>query len=84
MGSVLTVRVTDDVKEQMDALADATGRTRSWIAFEAIKRYLEIESWQVGELRKALAEAEAGDFASDDEVGQVMRKWSVDEARSGG
>jgi len=84
MSSVLTIRVTEEVKDQMDMLAEATGRTRSWIAFEAIKQYLDIESWQISELKKALAEADAGDFASDEEVEQVMRKWSASEEKGGG
>lgn len=84
MSSVLTVRVTDEVKDQMDVLAEVTGRTRSWIASEAIKQYLDIESWQISELKNALAEADAGDFASDEELEQLMRKWSVSEEKSGG
>lgn len=83
MSAVLTVRVADEVKDQMDSLAEATGRTRSWIASEAIKQYLDLEGWQIGELRKALAEADAGDFASDAEVANVMQKWSSTN-RSGG
>jgi len=84
MSSVLTVRVADEVKDQMDVLAEVTGRTRSWIASEAIKQYLDIESWQISELKNALAEADAGDFASDEELEQLMRKWSVSEEKSGG
>jgi predicted transcriptional regulator len=76
MSSVLTVRVTDDMKDQMDVLAEATGRTRSWIAAEAIRQYMDSESWQVGEIRNALAEADAGDFVEDEEMEQVFNKWS--------
>lgn len=77
MSSVLTVRVTDDMKYQMDALAEATGRTRSWIAAEAIRQYVVAEGWQVEEIRKALVEADAGDFADDAEMDRVFNKWSA-------
>ncbi|MDP2832838.1 MAG: CopG family ribbon-helix-helix protein [Pseudomonadota bacterium] len=76
MSSVLTVRVPDDMKYQMDSLAEATGRTRSWIAAEAIRQYVDSESWQIGEIRKALAEADAGEFASEEEMERVFNKWS--------
>lgn len=76
MSSVLTVRVTDDMKDQMDVLAEATGRTRSWIAAEAIRQYMESESWQIGEIRNALVEADAGDFVEDEEMERVFNKWS--------
>jgi len=76
MSSVLTVRVPDEMKSQMDVLAEATGRTRSWIAAEAIRQYVVNEGWQVAEIRQALVEADAGDFVSDEEMEQVFNKWS--------
>lgn len=75
MSAVLTVRVSDEIKEQLEALADATGRSKSWIAFEAIKQYVELESWQVGEIKSAIKEANAGDFATEAEVDAVKQKW---------
>lgn len=76
MSSVLTVRVADEMKYQMDALAEATGRTRSWIAAEAIRQYVVNESWQVEEIKQALVEADAGDFATDAEMERVLTKYS--------
>lgn len=65
--AVLTLRVPVEVKQQLDKLADATHRSRSWLAGEAIQRYLDLEAWQIGEIQQALQEADAGDFASDEE-----------------
>jgi RHH-type transcriptional regulator, rel operon repressor / antitoxin RelB len=31
--------------------------------------------WQLGEIHAAVAEARAGDFASDDDVAAPARKW---------
>lgn len=84
MSSVLTVRVPDDMKYQMDALAEATGRTRSWIAAEAIRQYVDSESWQIGEIRKALKEADAGDFVEDEEMERVFNKWSPEGRANAG
>lgn len=84
MSSVLTVRVTDDMKYQMDSLAEATGRTRSWIAAEAIRQYVDSESWQIGEIRKALVEADAGEFVSEEEMEQVFNKWSPEGSANAG
>ncbi len=72
--AVLTFRVPIEVKQQLDQLAEATHRSKSWLAGEAIQRYLDLEAWQIGEITQALAEADAGDFASDDEVAAVMVK----------
>ena len=80
MSAVLTVRVTEEVKDQLEALADATGRSKSWIAFEAIKQYIELESWQIGEIKAAIKEANAGDFATEAEVDAVKKKWGGNAA----
>lgn len=72
--TVLTIRVSPDTKDQLDKLAQATKRSKSFLAAEAIDRYLEVEAWQVEEIRTALQEADAGDFASDEDLAAVMKK----------
>jgi RHH-type transcriptional regulator, rel operon repressor / antitoxin RelB len=73
--AILTLRIPVKVKDQLDKLADATHRSKSYLAGEAIRQYLELEAWQVGEIQRALMEADAGDFASDAEVAAVVRKY---------
>jgi predicted transcriptional regulator len=72
--AVLTLRVPVDIKDQLDKLADATQRSKSFLAGEAIRQYLDLEAWQIGEIQQAIVEADAGDFATDDEVDAVVRK----------
>jgi RHH-type rel operon transcriptional repressor/antitoxin RelB len=74
--TVLTFRVPVEVKRQLDALAESTQRSKSWLAGEALKQYLDLEAWQIGEIRQALTEADAGDFATDDEVAAVKAKYA--------
>lgn len=76
--TTITLRIADDLKEQLESLAAATGRTKSFLAVEAIRAYLQQEAWQVAEIRQALQEADAGDFAEESEVEQVRTKWSGD------
>jgi RHH-type transcriptional regulator, rel operon repressor / antitoxin RelB len=74
--TTLTLRVPSEMKEQLDKLADATHRSKSYLAGEAIRRYLDLESWQIGEIQQAIQEADANDFASDEEVDAVVRKYA--------
>lgn len=74
--AVLTLRVPVKVKEQLDKLADATHRSKSWLAGEAIQRYLELEAWQIGEIQQALREADAGDFAGDADVTALKTRYA--------
>ena len=77
MSTTMTVRLEDDVKERLDVLAEATQRSKSFLAAEAIRTYVENNEWQIGEIRMALKEADAGDFASDNEVAALAKKWKV-------
>jgi RHH-type rel operon transcriptional repressor/antitoxin RelB len=74
--SVLTLRISDSVKEQLDHLAEATHRSKSFLAAEAISRYLENEAWQIKEINLALDEADRGEFASDDELINLVKKYA--------
>ena len=74
--SVLTLRIPNEIKEELGKLAEATQRSQSFLGAEAIRRYIELESWQIAEIRQALTEADAGDFASDDEFDAVLKKYA--------
>jgi RHH-type transcriptional regulator, rel operon repressor / antitoxin RelB len=77
MSTTMTVRLDDDVKNRLDVLADATQRSKSFLAAEAIRVYVETNEWQVSEIQAALKEAKAGDFAGDKDVAALAKKWKV-------
>ena len=77
MSTTMTVRLEDHVKNRLDVLAEATQRSKSFLAAEAIRFYVENNEWQIGETQAALNEADAGDFASDKDVAQLAQKWQV-------
>jgi RHH-type transcriptional regulator, rel operon repressor / antitoxin RelB len=78
MSTTMTVRLDDDVKDRLDRLASSTQRSKSFLAAEAIKEFVENNEWQIAEIHAALVEADAGSFASDEEVALLAGKWSVD------
>ena len=45
---------------------------------ETIQVPIELNEWQLREVEKAVAEADRGDFASDDIVRSVFSKWRAD------
>jgi predicted transcriptional regulator len=80
MSTTMTVRLEDDVKDRLDVLAQATQRSKSFLAAEAIRTYVENNEWQIGEIQAALKEADAGDFANDKDVAALAKKWGVNAA----
>ena len=78
MTTTMTIRLEDQIKHRLDALAEATQRSKSFLAAEAIRVYVESNEWQIGEIQAALLEADAGDFAPDGDVADLARKWGAD------
>ena len=69
----MTLRLEDAVKARLDKLADATQRSKSFLAAEAIREFVENNEWQIREIKAAIMEANAGDFASDEEVATLAK-----------
>lgn len=75
--SVMSVRLPDEVEQQLGQLAQSTGRTKSWLANQAIQDYLAREAWQITEVEAALREADAGDFVSEKEMMAKFNRWGI-------
>jgi RHH-type rel operon transcriptional repressor/antitoxin RelB len=73
----INVRVPMSVYDQLDALATATTRTKSFVTVEALSSYLEMQSWQIKEVQAAIIDADNGDFATDDQVNTIFAKYGV-------
>jgi predicted transcriptional regulator len=72
--SVLTLRLDAKLKNQLDRLSKSMNRSRSFVAAQAIQEFVSVNEWQIGEIKKALVEADQGDFASDKEMQQTIRR----------
>ena len=77
MSATMTIRLEPALKQRLDHLAEATQRSKSFLAAQAIREFADLNEWQVQEIRDALAEADSEDFASDDLVRDVLSKWNV-------
>ena len=73
--ATMSMRLPDDLTNQLDMLATATGRSKSYLAGQAIRDYVDRESWQIAEITQAICEADNGEFATDEEVNTISAKW---------
>lgn len=78
--TTMTIRVEEEVKERLDRLADSTSRSRSYPPAEVIHAFVETNEWRSADIRDAIKEADAGDFASEKDVAALVKKWNVDAA----
>jgi predicted transcriptional regulator len=73
----INVRLPESLYNQIEALAKATARTKSFLAIDALTNYVQSESWQIRDIHEGLKEADAGEFASDEQVKAVFIKYGV-------
>ena len=73
--TTLTIRVAPSLRERLDRLAKATDRSRSWLANAALEAWLDANEWQVAEVEAGICEADAGEFATDDDVAATFARW---------
>jgi RHH-type transcriptional regulator, rel operon repressor / antitoxin RelB len=68
MSTLLTFRVKNELKEKLESLAEATQRSKSFLAAEAVQRYVEEEAWQVSEMMEGAKQARETGTIPDDEA----------------
>ncbi len=73
--TIVTLRLDSKLKKKLDKLAKSTERSRSFLAAEAIREFVELNEWQIEQIKKAVEHADAGKFATDDEVKQARNRW---------
>lgn len=71
MTAAFTIRLDDEVLAKLDALAADTDRSRSWIAAKAIQDYVELNAWQIEQIKAGIAEADRGEFATEEELDAI-------------
>lgn len=77
--TTLTIRIDESDKARLEALARSTGRSRSFLAAEAITEYLSVNERQIEAIRTAIAEAERGETISHEAVHQWVASWDTDQ-----
>lgn len=60
MPKITSVRLEDNLAHQLDALATSMDRPKTWLIEQAIKSYVEEQSWQVEAIKEALEEYNSG------------------------
>jgi RHH-type transcriptional regulator, rel operon repressor / antitoxin RelB len=73
--STFTVRVDDTQKRRLEALAKSTGRSRSFLAADAINAYLDVNEWQVEGIRQAIDSMDANGGVEHAAVKDWVKSW---------
>jgi predicted transcriptional regulator len=72
----ITARVDPEKVAFLDELAASQDRDRSYLINEALDQYIAHRRWMVEEIKKAVAEADAGMFVGEEEMEAFLAKWT--------
>lgn len=83
MSQSVSVRLDEQILEQLDLMARASDRSRAWLMAQAIRRYVEQEAWEIEAIEKALKKLKAGraTFADHEAVEGWVMSWDMDDEK---
>ena len=73
----INVRLPEALYMQIEELATATARTKSFLAIDALTKYVQNESWQIRDIHEGIKEADTGEFATEKQVKAVFAKYGA-------
>jgi RHH-type rel operon transcriptional repressor/antitoxin RelB len=79
--ATFTVRVDAAAKKRLEKLAKSTGRSRSFLAAEAISEYLDVNEWQVAGIKRAIPSLDRGEGVPHEQVRDWVASWGSDSER---
>ena len=68
----LSIRVDDGLNGQLDALAEATSRSKTYHINQALRRYVEEQAWQIAHIKAGLEDLAAGRVSAHEDVVQRL------------
>jgi RHH-type transcriptional regulator, rel operon repressor / antitoxin RelB len=84
MTELVSLRLDPDIRKRLDALAEATERSRSALAAEAVRQYIDTQEWQIAAIKKGIEAADKGELLDH---AKLKAKWekrlasALDKAR---
>lgn len=79
--ATLTMRVKGALKKRLEKLARLTGRSRSFLAQEALSAYLDTNEWQVAGIKTALASLDRGKGIPHARLAEWIGSWETGNER---
>ena len=73
--TTFTVRVDSAIKRRLEKLAKSTGRSRSFLAAEAIGEFVDVNEWQIAGIKSAMQSLDRGEGVAHEQVKQWVRSW---------
>ena len=71
----ISFRIRSEKVDQLERLAKATDRPRSWHIEQALDSYLAVQSWQIDQIEKSMSEMDAGKGIPHEDIKKELSNW---------
>jgi RHH-type transcriptional regulator, rel operon repressor / antitoxin RelB len=71
----LSIKLPFALADQLDALTETMGQSKTALTIEALSNYIETQMWQLADVKTAVCEADNGEFATETEVNDFFKKY---------
>jgi predicted transcriptional regulator len=75
----LSFRVPKAKAEQIEQLAEAMDRPKSWLLQQALDAYLDVHAWHIAHIEQGRREIREGRGVPHDEVVRWVEGWAADD-----
>ncbi|MCZ6804979.1 MAG: CopG family ribbon-helix-helix protein [Proteobacteria bacterium] len=72
-----TIRSDSTKVKELDQLANKLDRSRNYLVNQAIEQYLDINAWQIQQIKQGIKAADEGRFADDAEMKRIFDKYKT-------
>ncbi len=70
-----TIRSDSTKVKKLDQLANKLERSRNYLVNQAIEQYLDINSWQIQQIKQGIKAADEKRFVDDSEMERIFNKY---------
>ena len=74
--AAVTIQLDETALGVLDALAASAERSREELLSEAVADFLALQRDQIEDIEAGLAEADRGEFVSDEEIERIVGKYA--------
>ena len=71
----ISFSLNSEKRKGIDKIASFWERSPSEILNDGVDAYLQVQQWQLDHIKEGLRQADAGEFASDEEVAAAFARW---------
>ena len=75
MPAPFIARLDEATLKALDRLTEKTNRSRNWLVARAVEDLVALDAWRLDKIETKLVAANRGDFARDEELARVRKKF---------